>query len=272
MWKPYSGDHEQYMFEKIFNLHYLIIFILGTIFGSFLNVVIYRLPKKISLIKPGSYCPKCKTKLKWFENVPVISFFLLRGKCSNCNQKISIQYLFIELVTGVIFVIVYAHSSDLFQFIFTTIMGMLFLCLVIIDFKEYILPDILLILIFLSGIIYFGYNEKSFVLLRILYGLVIGGSFYGFRYITSKFYKKITFGFGDVKLAAIIGFFLGIQNAYIAIFFGFILAAVIFAILIFSKHVDRNDYLPFGPYMIFGMATYFLYGDEIINWYLRCFI
>ncbi len=260
------------MAEKIDYLYFVYLFILGSIFGSFLNVVIFRLPKGLSLINPGSYCPNCKTKIKWYENIPIFSYLFIKGKCTNCDKSISILYPIIELLTGIIFVIFLYNSNSIIEYIVFVVIAMLFLCLVFIDFKEYLLPDILLSIIFLIGLIYFGYNEGLNAWPRLLYGLMTGTMLWLLRYTSSLVYKKEAFGLGDVKLGALLGFLLGIPDALLAIFFGFVIAAFIFISLILLKKVSKDTYLPFGPYMVFGMISFLLCGEEIIHWYLDFFV
>jgi len=248
-----------------------LLFLAGIIFGSFLNVVIYRLPKGLSLIKPSSQCTHCGMSLKWHENIPLISYLFLKGKCSNCSKKISFVYPLVEIIAGLLFIVTALYTKNTIQFVFYIVLAMLFVALIFIDFKHYLLPDNLLIPAFLISLIYFGYTEKTEVMLRIMFGLMTGAALFLLRYITSKLYAKETFGMGDVKLGALIGFLIGSLNAYIAIFFGFIIAAVIFSFLIVLKKVNRNSYMPFGPYMVFGMLVFLLCGENIIHWYLHFF-
>jgi len=248
------------------------LFLLGTIFGSFLNVVIYRLPKGMSLIKPASQCSHCNTPIKWYENIPVFSYVFLKGKCANCKKKISLLYPTVEILNGILFVIIAVQTSGLFQFITFAIITMLFLCLIFIDFKNYILPDVLLVLIFLTGLIYFSYIESFGIIPRFFYAFITGITFFLLRFVTSKIYKKETFGLGDIKLGALIGFFVGSMKSFIAIFFGFIIAAIIFLMLIALKKVKRDTYMPFGPYIVFGMVVFLFYGEEIMHWYIHFFV
>jgi len=256
------------------NLNYtntIIIFIFGLLSGSFLNVAIYRIPKGISVIKPGSFCPNCSENLKWYELIPLVSYLIQSGKCSNCNSKISIQYPLVELGNGLLFLIIFYYSNDLVQFVFIASLSMALLCLIIIDFKEYILPDRLIIFSFIVSLIYFGYYEKLEILNRFYFALLTGGGMYILRMITSKIYKEETFGLGDIKLAALIGFIIGNWETFIALFFGFFLGAIVSSFLLITGLRKRDAYVPFGPYLIFGMVIYFLYGKRIIYWYTSLF-
>ncbi len=260
------------MIENIDYTQFIYLFVLGSIFGSFLNVVIYRLPKGLSVIKPGSYCPNCQTEIKWYKNIPIFSYLFLKGKCSTCDKPISFLYPIVELLTGIIFVVFLYNSESILEFVVYIVIAMLFLCLVFIDFKDYLLPDVLLSIIFLVSLIYFGYEEGLNAWPRILFGLMTGTALWILRFASSLIYKKEAFGLGDVKLGALMGFLLGIPDALIAIFFGFVIAAFIFFFLIIFKKVSKDTCLPFGPYMVFGMISFLLYGEEIIQWYVKFFV
>ncbi len=260
------------MIDKLDYANISIIFIVGLLFGSFLNVVIYRIPKSISLIKPASNCPNCSENLKWYENIPLLSYIFLFGKCSHCKTNISIQYPLIELLTGLMLIGIAYYSIDILQFIVFSLLGMTLLCLVVIDFKNYILPDILIIISFVIVLFYFGYSEKLEALPRLYYAILAGSGMYVLRMVTTKIYKKETFGMGDIKLSVLIGFIIGYWDAFVAIFFGFVLAAVIFSILIITRLQKKDAYLPFGPYLIFGMIFYIMYGELVLRWYISLFI
>ena len=260
------------MIESFDYFHITILFIAGVILGSFLNVVIYRIPKSQSLYKPASNCPHCSHKIKWYENIPVISYIILLGKCSNCKKSISLQYPVIEILNGILLIAVVYFSANIPELILYSLLSMTFFCLVVIDFQNYILPDILIIVGFVLAIIYFGYTEKFDSLIRLYYAILAGSGLFVLRLITTKIYKKETFGLGDVKLSFLIGYMVGGWDAFVAIFFGFVLAAFIFGFLIISRLQKRDAYLPFGPYLIFGMIVYIMYGDEILRWYIHLFM
>jgi leader peptidase (prepilin peptidase)/N-methyltransferase len=252
------------MIDKLSFTNLTILFIVGIIFGSFLNVVIYRIPKSISIIKPSSFCPTCFNQLKWFENIPLLSYIILLGKCSHCKSNISIQYPLIELVNGFMIIGLLYFSNTIFQYIAFSVLSMTLLCLIVIDFKNYIIPDVLIIVSSVTTLIYFGFYEQFELVIRFYYSLLTGIGMYILRLITTKLYKKETFGLGDIKLSALIGFIIGSWSAYIAIFFGFILAAIIFTFLISFRIHNKNEYLPLGPYLVFGMVIYLLNEEKIL--------
>jgi leader peptidase (prepilin peptidase)/N-methyltransferase len=149
---------------------------------------------------------------------------------------------------------------------------MTFLCLIVIDFKNYILPDILIIIGLIFSIVYFGYTEQIESFIRFYYAILTGSGLFVLRLLTTKIYKKETFGLGDVKLSFLIGYIIGGWDSFVAIFFGFVLAAFIFGFLILSKLQKKDAYLPFGPYLILGMVVYILYGEQILRWYIHLFM
>lgn len=226
-------------------------FILGIVIGSFLNVVVYRLPRKENLSYPSSHCPVCNEKIKWYDNLPILSYIALRGKCRVCKTKISIQYPLIELVTGLLFLIVYLK----FGFSLETIKFFAFICLLmpisIIDIKNYFIPDsISFSLIFLGFI-------TSFISRTSLESAFVGAGAYAFVFMMLYGYgeyvfKKEAMGFGDIKLAAGIGSFLGYTsffNLYIFITLTFVLGAVISLILLRLKIKERTSQIAFAPYL-----------------------
>ena len=127
----------------MFTFQIFTVFLIGLIFGSFANVCIARLPKDKTIIFGRSNCPKCKKKISWYDNIPLISFILLKGKCRQCNKKISINYFFVELITGIFFITIFLYTGNYFDFILINLILILFLIIFFIDLKHFIIPDIL---------------------------------------------------------------------------------------------------------------------------------
>lgn len=226
-------------------------FILGTVIGSFLNVVIYRLPRGENLSKPGSHCPVCGEGIHWYDNVPVFSYVALRGKCRVCKTKISIQYPLIETLTGFLFLLVYfkyGYSLESIKyFIFVSIL----ISLSIIDIKNYFLPDSLTFSLIILGIILASISGISYEV------AFVGASAYAFPFLLIYGYgeyvfKKEAMGFGDIKLAAGIGSFLGYQgffNLYLYFTITFVIGAIISLSLIRLKIKERTSQIAFAPYL-----------------------
>jgi leader peptidase (prepilin peptidase)/N-methyltransferase len=240
----------------------------GLLIGSFLNVVIHRLPLDQSVVKPRSSCPKCGHMIRWYENIPVISYLFLKGKCSNCSVKIPIRYPLIELVTGIIAFSLAPNTlelNDLINFLFYFSIASSFLAHLVIDIEHQLLPDkinIYLVLIILP-----------FAILNLppmhwlLGGLIGFFSTYGVTYIFYKLRGQIGLGGGDIKLFGILGILLGPIGVLNNIFMSCMLGSVIGVILIASKKLDRNTPFAFGPFIIIvaSIQIFFPKIFELIN-------
>ena len=230
-----------------------IVFIIGLIIGSFLNVCIYRIPRGLSISTPSSHCPICNYKIKWYENIPVLSYVIfLRGRCSNCKEKISIQYPLIELITGILFYIFYMK----FGYTLLTLKYLIFISLLIvaiwIDFYHLYIPDRISFSLFLLGVLgsFFTIGfENSFL------GAGSFSLFYVLLYGVGENFGKELIGFGDIKLSlgigAVIGYF-GLYQVFIFLNIAFITGAIVGIILILLKIKTRKDTIPFAPYI--GLA------------------
>lgn len=247
---------------------FTIFFIFGLIIGSFLNVIISRLPKKLSIITPRSYCPNCKKPIAAWQNIPLISFLVLRGRCANCHEPISWRYPIVELLTGLWFLLLFIQSQEPPQIALGLFFGSSLIALAFIDLENGILPDkitlpsAILIIILRAFIepaalwkyLVFGLGAAVFLLLLNAISLAIFG-------------KEGIFG-GDIKISAYIGFALG-ANVIPAMFLGFISGALA-GVLIMTRRKSIKDagYMPFGPYLAFGAMAAYLWGPRLIDWYL----
>lgn len=223
----------------------------GLIVGSFLNALIYRLPLGMNIAYPRSACPECKKTISWYENIPVISFIFLKGRCSGCKTKISWQYPMVELITG-IFALVIAPSSLepalLFNFLFFLGIFAAFLVHFIVDLKHQILPDSINIYL---GLLFFAVSVINTPWTHWLIGAALG---LGFPLLVSwLFYLmkgQVGLGGGDIKLYAVLGLYLGpigvMQNIFMSCFLG----AIVGIILMVSKVIKRENPIPFGPFII----------------------
>ncbi|GAB5046436.1 prepilin peptidase [Thermodesulfovibrio sp. TK110] len=254
----------------------ILIFIVGLIVGSFLNVCIYRIPRKLSIIKPASYCPSCGNSIKPWHNIPVLSFLFLKGKCAYCGTKISLRYPVVELLNGILYVLAYLNFSLLFlPFVLIFISALIVISFIDLDFQ--IIPDQISIpLIFLGIILSFFSGPQKIVdflgcpshnslnlaqgIKDSLIGIVVGG---GSLLIVSLI-SKGGMGGGDVKLNAAVGAFLGWKSALLTIFIGS-LAGSIIGILILKKTGNRK--IPFGPFLSLGALICLFFGERLLNWY-----
>tara|TARA_Y100000590_G_scaffold469812_1_gene659882 strand:+ start:2249 stop:3028 length:780 start_codon:yes stop_codon:yes gene_type:complete len=246
---------------------YFFIFIFGLCIGSFLNVVIYRLPKKESIVSPGSHCPRCQTPLNWFHNIPVISYFvILRGHCKFCDEKISFRYPFVEIITGILFLLislVFGIGVELFWYYFPIVS--ILICIFWIDIDHRIIPDQLNFLL-----LFFGLLGAFFSVKVTLINAAVGGGF-GFVlfYFFSWAYFKVTgqmgLGGGDIKYLGAIGTILGFVGVLDLIFLSSILGSVIGILYLkFSgQKAQMKSSIAFGPFLVFA-TLYLLIGGDFL--------
>ena len=261
----------------------LIVFLLGASIGSFINVVVYRLPAGLSILYPPSRCPHCKNRLKAYDNVPVFGWLRLRGRCRYCKNPISSRYPIVEAATGLIFVLVFV----IFQFSPLTIGYWLFcswlLALSIIDIDTMTLPGELtksglvlgivfqMILGFISGSGWLGLvNQLILAIASAVLGIWM---FDGIARIGTIIFRKEAMGPGDAKLAAMMGAWLGWKYLLLASLIACISGVVgeSFATLLKQKNIKRNKPFPFGPYLALGSAITLFSGEMILSNYLRLF-
>jgi len=251
-----------------YGIEIVLIFVLGLIVGSFSNVCIYRIPRNESILYPASHCPKCHSNIKALDNIPLLSYILLKGRCRNCKSKISIQYPVVEFLTGFIYLIIYLIYGLSIQTLIYIILSSALVIIAFIDLNEQIVPDV----ISLPGIV-IGFIISFFVpyilFINSALGIVVGGGIIlVIGLVGSVIFKKEAMGGGDVKLAAMIGAFLGWRYIMISLFLGFFLGALAGIILILSKIKSREDVIPFGPFIALGSIITLLWGEKIISWYL----
>ena len=246
----------------------IIIFLLGTIIGSFLNVCIYRMPLNESIVFPSSHCVDCSTPLKWYDKIPIFSFFLLKGKCRFCGEKISPSYPLIEILTGVIFILLHYYLGLNLRFVFYAIILSVFIIITFVDIKHQIIPNSLIYTILMVTLIYRILGliifNKPFNLLNYILGMAIGFILFLIILILSKG----GMGGGDVKLIGALGFILGFPKVLLNIFLSFVTGAIISIFLLAFKIKSKKDPIPFGPFIILGFIVTFFWGNQIINLYM----
>ena len=246
----------------------VIIFILGLIVGSFSSVCVYRIPKNESIIFPASRCPKCSSPIKPVDNIPLLSYILLKGRCRNCGNKISTQYPIVEFLTGLIYLIICLIYGLSIQSLIYIILSSALIIIAFIDLNEQIVPDVISLPgIAIGFIISFFVPYISFI--NSALGVLVGGGIILIIALGgSTIFKKEAIGGGDVKLAAMIGAFLGWRYIIISLFLGFFLGALAGIVLILSKIKSREDTVPFGPFIVLGSFITLLWGEKIISWYI----
>ena len=240
----------------------------GLLLGSFLNVVAYRLPRGESLVLPGSRCPSCSTPIKPYDNIPVLSWLLLRGRCRNCREPVSWRYPFVEGVTALLLVgVVLAKGADRDVWL-----GLAFVLLLVpvtlIDLDHRIIPNKLMLIGFVVSIALVLATKPDDLVEHLIAGAAAGG----FLLLAALAYPA-GMGMGDVKLAGVMGLFLG-RAVGPAMFVALIAGSVIGALIIMRKGAKegRRTAIPFGPYLALGGLVCLLAGDAIVDWYLDTFV
>ena len=236
-----------------------IAFIIGLIFGSFLNVLIYRLPRRISIINPSrSFCPNCKAEIKWYDNIPVLSYILLSGKCRVCGWKIPIRYPIVELLTGLCFLLSFSFSNSTIEALTFSALAFSVILLTFVDLEFMMIPDTSVILILVSGIIYSLINGS------LLVNLITSIVTFSILFLVRKLSKN-GIGFGDVKLFGVSGFFLGPIGSIVAMMIAS-LSGIIFVIVpLFMKKIGLKTKIPFGPFLGWGIFVTVLLKPLIIR-------
>ncbi|NLI69274.1 MAG: prepilin peptidase [Firmicutes bacterium] len=240
-------------------------FIVGLAVGSFANVVIYRFPRGISLVKTRSCCPSCKNRLVARELIPLLGYLLCRGRCRHCRARISPRYFLIELATGLLFVAVVHRTGANPE-----ALGLLFLlCLLLIisfidiDFQR--IPNVLLGIGLAAGIIFKLLDPAGRTLpswIEAGWGMLLGGGIMLLIYIGARG----AIGAGDLKLMIMIGFFVGKIGVLAAMMMGFILGGAYGLVMIALRRLDRKDMIPFGPFLSLGAAIQVFFGEQILQW------
>lgn len=239
---------------------YIFFFVLGTVIGSFLNVVINRLKTRESILKNRSYCPFCKKKLTWSELIPIVSFIFQRGRCKKCNKKISWQYPLVEFFTGLVFLLNFIYQVPVFWFLIACFLIILF----VFDLKHYLVPDKVIYPAIIITIIY-----RLFANFHYFLAALVGGGFFLIIVLISK---GKWMGVGDIKIGALMGLLLGWEFLLTALFLAFLIGAIVAIILLILKKKTFQSEIPFGPFLIGATFITLLWGNILLNWYLNIFI
>ena len=250
----------------------ILIFIYGLLIGSFLNVVIYRIPREENIAWPGSHCPGCGHGLKWYDNIPLLSYLLLKGRCRYCKEEISLQYPLVEALNGIIYVLLYIFFYQVkLDFVFLALISSTLLAILVIDLKEQLIPDVLVVIVLISSIIHKALlhflEGIPYPLTDSLLGLIIAGGLF----LLIVFVSRGGMGGGDVTLIGALGFVLGVRGILMVIFLSFVLGSVISIFLLAARIKSRKDPIPFGPFIVISFYITLLFGSEIFDWYAGLF-
>ena len=251
-----------------FGIMELGVFVFGILIGSFLTVCIYRLPREQSIITPRSACPQCEHMILWYDNVPVLSYVWLGGRCRNCQASIPYRYPIVELVNGVGYVAIFLRFGWGWP---TVAYGIFFSALLIItwiDLDYLIIPDsITLPGIVLGALCALWILPIGFV--NSLIGVIVGGGvLLALAWLSPYLFGKEGLGGGDIKLLAMVGAFLGWELTLATLMIASLIGALVGLGLIAVRVMSRGQYMPFGPYLALGAVISLLFGNDIMVWYL----
>ncbi|MCG6533922.1 MAG: prepilin peptidase [Syntrophales bacterium LBB04] len=243
----------------------IIIFLLGAAIGSFLNVCIRRIPVGESLVLPASHCPKCNCAIRYYDNIPIISYLLLQGKCRHCREKISLQYPLVELLTAIVALLLFWKFGPNLKLLFSFIFTCSLIVITFVDLEHQIIPDIITLpgipIFFLMAVFAMGITWLDSVL-----GLLIGG---GILYAIAIGYELIRkaegMGGGDIKLLAMLGAFFGWQSLFFILFVSSFIGAIVGLTVILTKGKDLKYAVPFGPFLSLAAIAYIFWGNNFIQ-------
>jgi len=243
---------------------YILVFVFGLIIGSFLNVVIYRFPRNESIVYPPSHCTNCKSELKPYDLVPIVSYIFLRGRCRYCGNRISIRYPIVELLTGFIYLILFIYFGISIKSLLYAFLASLLIVITFIDMEHKIIPNKVILIGLIAGaafrVLMFNYGLWDYIV-----GFLIGG---GVLLLISLL-SGGEMGGGDIKLMAMIGLFIGWKLTISTLFLAVVLGAIGGIAMILFKIKTRKDYIPFGPYISIACLISILYGYDLLNMYIK---
>lgn len=255
---------------------YIIVFVFGLITGSFLNVCIYRLPRNISIILPSSRCPSCNIPIKFYDNIPIISYIFLGGKCRYCKNNISLRYPLVEFLNGILYVTTIHKFGLELHSLFYLVFCSALLVITFIDIDFQIIPDLItlpgifLSLVAGSILLIDPFNRISYLGWKSsIIGSVTGFVLYtSIAFLGSKIFKKEAMGGGDIKMMAMAGAVIGWKGVILTTFLGSLIGSIVGIISMFIHGREKGSLIPFGPFLAIGSIISLFYGQEILFWYL----
>ncbi len=250
---------------------YMVVGVFGALIGSFLNVCIHRLPRQESVVWPGSHCPACAAAIPWHDNIPLLSYLVLRGRCRRCAVHIPFRYPLIEGLNAAGYVALFWYFGPEWS---TVAYGWLFSALLVVagtDLSHKIIPNVVTFPGIVIGLVSAG-TILPLGFVNGLIGLLVGGGLlWGLAWASPYLFGKEGMGGGDIKLMAMIGAFLGWKPALLTIMLGSFLGSIVGVSLIAARVIKREDYIPFGPFLVCGALISLFFGQAIINWYQGLF-
>jgi leader peptidase (prepilin peptidase)/N-methyltransferase len=242
--------------------------VLGAVVGSFLNVCIHRLPRGKSVVWPASACPACHRNLSWFENLPLVSWLVLGGRCRTCRARIAVRYLLVEAITSVMFVAAWWYYGPSALLVSRLLFGCALLALFAIDLEHQLLPNSITLPGILVGLAFSFFTDPGWV--ASLLGILLGG---GVLYAIAEVYYRVRheegLGMGDVKMLAMIGAFIGWKLTLMTLMMASVAGSIIGVAVITARRGDMKYALPFGTFLAVGAALAAIVGTPLLDWYLR---
>ncbi len=247
-----------------------IAFTVGAVTGSFANVCIHRLPRRESIISPSSHCPHCGSPVRWYDNIPIVSYIVLRGRCRDCAGSISPRYLVIELLSATLFLgLWYLTGGAPLRFILNAVFGTALIICMAIDLEHRLLPDRVTVPLLGFGLLISLLPGAPSPVGSLIGTLLGGGIMYGIAVVGDAVYKRETMGGGDIKLAAAIGAFMGWPILLVALFAAFLLGAA--GGLVYLGLGGKDKTIPFGPFLAAGALLALAVGNDLWLWYTEFF-
>ena len=247
----------------------IFVFAMGAAIGSFLNVCIYRLPQDLSIAAPRSFCPACRTPILAYDNIPILSFLLLGGKCRKCRAPISWRYPLVEALTGGLALALFLKLALTFSFFCYFCFAAALVVITFIDLDHRLIPDAISLPGILIGFL-LSFLAVTPGVWNSLLGIVIGG---GSLYLVAVLYELVTkregMGGGDVKLLAMIGAWLGWKAVLFTLFFSSLTGSLVGGALMVARKEDGKLAIPFGPFLTFSAMAYVFFGERLVRWYLN---
>lgn len=242
-------------------------FITGAVVGSFLNVCICRLPRDESVVSPPSHCPHCDYRIRWFDNIPLLSYLALGGRCRSCHTKISLQYPLVELLSGLLSLALFLKFGPTLAYVVLFVFCSALVVITFIDLEHQIIPDEISLPGIVIGFI-LSFFLKGHGWLNSLLGILLGGGSllfvaYGYQLLTGK----EGMGGGDIKLLAMMGAFLGWKSIPFIIFASSLIGSIIGVTIMVIQKKDSKLAIPFGPYLALGALLFIFFGRRLITWY-----
>ena len=241
--------------------------ILGGLWGSFANVCIIRLPKEKGVVSGRSYCPKCKKKINWYDNLPILSYFILGGKCRRCGKQISLQYIIVEAICALSFFIIYINYGLSLTTLFLFVLAICFVIIFFIDLKHFIIPNVVTFPLMALGF-FKSFDPNLNEMFPNYINSFVGGIFgyaiiWGIIYFYKQVKKKEGMGLGDAKLLAVIGFWFGLESVPFVIFLASVIALISVTPDLIKKTKKFSTQIPFGPYIIIGNLIYLIFENKL---------